>query len=377
MTVPEAATPATGGFTMHDRTIDAKINDLFKASPDDSFRLEVEGRNEDIHTSAASGPITTLMLAGSAMWDHQLLDDLSIVNAVRYYSGATQQSGPALTGVNFNFNIRGIADNSAVIYKMTMDDSLRASFARGIALPSELNFEQLGLVGSSSSRSTLVSNLNNQLTQVTESRLSWDHDFRDWGALGRISLFDKQSASAIALLPLQLLAALQPTCVHPTARSLPACQSLASQAELSGTVDGAELQLDHKGRDGLAWGFNYSLARLHPDATASAAGVVPALRNDEIDHKVNANLGYGRGDWTADIRLFYSSPVQSLVAETSPRPAAVLATGKDVVALSPHLSWSPQPCLVLDLAADNLWDYKESLIQRAPVTYFLSATIKY
>jgi hypothetical protein len=259
---------------------------------------------------------------------------------------------------------------------MGEDDTLRGAVSRGLALPSPLDYEQLAL-NTTPGQKIALSDPSLSTSATLEYRLSWDHQFRDWDALGRISVFTKQSMNSVALLPLQLLALYSPSCAPPNIYTMQLCNALSSQTSLSGIFDGAQLQIDHKSRDGLVWGFNYSIERLHPHATVIAAEIVPDLRNDETWHKVNANLGYGWSQWTADVRLFYSSAVQSLVLQTSDPVGAVLSPGKDIVSLSPHISWTPLDDITLDLAADNLWGYKEDLMQRTKTTYFLTLKLAY
>lgn len=94
-------------------------------------------------------------------------------------------------------------------------------------------------------------------------------------------------------------------------------------------------------------------------------------------HKVNATLGYGWGDWAADIRLYYASHTKGVGLIDQPFPQSAILDIKDVVIVSPHLSWSPIEQISLDLSANNLWPYQDNLVQRNTPTYFLSVTARY
>jgi outer membrane receptor for ferrienterochelin and colicins len=377
LTLPAAYTPVNSLFSIHDHTIDAKATDLVKIGPADSLRFEIEVRNEEIHTSTSIAPIESRLVGGSTMWEHQFLPGLRLVNVVRYVRSETIQGDSGTPATYVDFENHGLSDNSALIYRLTDDDSLRLSFARGIALPSQLTFEQFGVAAAPGKKTSLANNPNATTADLTEYRVSWDHQVDLLAATGRASLFNKQSDDVLGLLPLQFEAALLPTCVRPTPRTAPTCALMARESGLEGVIQGVELQLDHASWKGVEWGLSYSYQQDHPHPTADAAALVPSLNGAQSYHKVTANLGYVAGDWTFDARLLYSSAVRSLVLTTAPVPQVGLVSDKQVVSLSPHVSWTPISDLTLDLAADNLWGYKADLLQRVPTTYFMTVKWSY
>jgi outer membrane receptor for ferrienterochelin and colicins len=375
-TIPQAQTQTGGSFNLHDHTIDGKVSDLFKAGTEDSLRFDVEYRYEIVHTSDTQGSLSTGMLVGSAMWDHQFGHDWSLVNAVKYYRNVSTSTIPMpMTGsedVDYGF-----AYNSALIYKLSPDDSLRAAVSRGIALPSQLDFETLGLGPIIGQKIALTNDPNLSRSSSEEYRVGWDHQLRDLDAMARVSLFTKQSVNAVALIPVQIVTLYNPACVFPVGPYAALCNSLANTSVMSGVFDGAEVQIDHKSVDGWRWGANYTVEQLRPHANSSTTMLVAGLNNDQIFQKVNANLGYGWNRWTADLRLFYSSPVRSLALETVGNAGGAVVTQKSILSLSPHLSWMLRDDLTLDLAAENLWPYRENLVQKMPATFFFAAHYKY
>jgi outer membrane receptor for ferrienterochelin and colicins len=375
-TMPQATTQMGGAFNLHDHTLEAKLSDLFKAGPQDVLRFEGEYRREIVHTSDTEGSLTTSMLVGSLMWDHQFNSDWRIVNAARYYRNTSTapmtMAMPAANDTDF-----GLAYDSSLIYKLSQDDSLRAAVQRGISLPSQLDFETLGLGPIIGQHISLANDPNLSRSPSLEYRLTWDHALRDLDAVARLSLFSKQSVNAVTLIPIQILALYSPACAIPTSGYAQACGEAINESGVSGVFNGAELQIDHKSQDGWRWGANYTIEQLHPHSSASSVLLVPTLRDDQTFQKLNANVGYGWSQWTADLRLFYSSPVSALVLETVNNPGARLDTTKSILSLSPHLSWSPRDDLTIDLAADNLWPYRENMVQKMPATYFLAAHYRY
>jgi hypothetical protein len=77
------------------------------------------------------------------------------------------------------------------------------------------------------------------------------------------------------------------------------------------------------------------------------------------------------------LRLFYSSSTKGIGLVTTPYLQPAILDIKDVLVLSPHLTWSPIEQLSFDLSVNNLWSYQDNLAQRNTPTYFLSITARY
>lgn len=383
LTVPEAQTYLNNRINLHDHTLDGRLNDLVKLSPDDSLRVEFEARDESVHSGSSPEPVTTLMLAGSAMWDHRFSDALSMVNAIRYYHGDIGQVGPALINGDFHFHPRGLADNSSVIYKLGTDDTLRGSFARGLSLPSELSFAQLGLTSATAKGQSLAAGPGLATMTNTEARLTYNHQFRDEGLSARASLFEQQSDSVMSLTPFQLLASAAPTCNPPNARTLKTCRALVAGSTLSGTERGIELELEHKSSSGLTWGANYTLERMQPHPTPNTLLLLPdtgaeQTLQEQTLQKANAHLGYGWEQWNADIRLLYTSPTPMMTLDTLGRsPAVLVEKDQTIVTLAPRIGWQPADYVSVELSAENLWPYRLNVLEKVPSLYYLTLRLSY
>ena len=378
MTVPEAQTYLNSAIYLHDHTTDGRINDMVKLSPDDSVRAEFEARDETLHSANSPEPVTTLILAGSAMWDHRFTDALSMVNAIRYYHGDIAQVGAALVDGDFHYHPHGWADNSSLIYKLDSDDTLRGSFARGLALPSELNFAQLGLTSSSAKGETLASGTPLSTSTDTEARITYDHQFREEGISVRASLFDQQNDSVMALSPLELLASALPACNPPTARTLKTCRALVAGSALSGTAQGIEFELEHKSKTGLTWGANYTLETLQPHATADSTLIVSDIGYEQSLQKANAHIGYGWDQWNADIRLLYTGPTPTLTLDTLTRtPTVAIENSQTILTLSPRIGWQPAGYVSVELSAETLWPYRINPLEKVDSLYYLTVRVNY
>jgi outer membrane receptor for ferrienterochelin and colicins len=380
---PEASNGGLGDFRLHDHTAAAQIYDLFKLSPADSVRLAVEGRNENINlVNFSSGTLSGRLLAGSAMWEHQFSPALSWVNAVRYdYLHLGRKSGnlpgDLYSDADFNRSVQGISFNSSAIYKVTAEDSLRASASRGLALPSLLNYGQLALFMPQFGGNYYYGNPTLSPSPVYEERLGWDHRLAAIDALARISVYHEQTMHTIS----STLLTTTPTPPSPTCdpTNPMTAQACIAQAYVQGNgvvVNGVQLQLDHKPAEGWRWGLNYSFEKLNSHNIETPTTDVK-LESSLPVHKANATLGYGGGQWSADVNLFYASATRGGTVLLDPYPDPVYKTIKNYMTAAPHLSWSPLSYLTVELTAENLWAYKDNLAQRTDVTYYLSAAIRY
>jgi len=380
---PEAYFSGIGNFTAWDRTSDAQIYDLFKITPSDSVRLGLEARYENMNiTNFSSGAISGRLMAGSAMWDHQFLPNLSIVNALRYdyfHLGrkTDDRPGDIYTDADYDRSVQGYSLNSSLIYRPTDADSLRASFSRGLSLPSLLDYGQLTLFTPQVGGNYFYGNPDLNPSAIYEERLGWDRRIDAIDALARLSLYHEQTMHIIASPLLNFPTPAPPECNPNNPLTVSSCFAQGYAKGTGVVVNGAQLQLDRQRSDGLSWGINYSYEKIHPHMEEAAANLVQSLDNTEPVHKVNAAIGYGWQQWSADLHLFYSSSTKGATVVLYPAPNAAFQTVKDVVTLSPNISWRPLDHLTLDLTVQNLWDYKDSVAQRMFVTYFLSAKVSY
>jgi len=377
LSVPEAATYLNGYVNLHDHTSDGRLNDLVKLSPDDSVRAELEIRQESVHSAVSPQPVNTFVFAGSGMWDHRFGSSLSMVNAIRYSLGDISQTGPGLLGGDYRHRLEGVGNDSSLIWKIDGEESFRATFARGLSLPSQLGFAQLGLAAGNPKGASLASGSPLNPWTSTEDRLTYDRQFRDWGVWTRLSLFRQQSEDLQALQPLQLLASTL-SCANPTPRILATCRALTSGTALSGLEQGLEFEIEHKSKTGLTWGFNYAIEKLRPHATAPSEIVLPGIGREETVQKANAHVGYGWGDWSADLRALYTSPTPTLTLDTLSRtPHVAVEMDQNIWQLSPRIGWQVSDFATIEASAENLWPYRLNALQRIDSSYFLTLRVNY
>ncbi|MFI4984115.1 MAG: TonB-dependent receptor plug domain-containing protein [Rickettsiales bacterium] len=136
-----------------------QLSGLFSPHPDHTLRLGGEYRNnplqgDDVGINGKK-QFTMNIASVSAMWDWKILDNLSFTNSVRFDNWRTKRDGDVasymtnsylkLTAKDYKRNENEYSFNSALLYKVTPETSLRLSAARGLHIPSltELSWANL------------------------------------------------------------------------------------------------------------------------------------------------------------------------------------------------------------------------------------------
>jgi iron complex outermembrane receptor protein len=348
-----------------DGALVGQLSDLFKIGPDDSFRLGVEAHQNSMSSVILrGGSVTSDLSAGSAMWDHQWSPDVSMVNALRYDYLKLGRSGPGalqdiFTNAAFDRSVDGLSLNSALVGKVADDDSLRLSFARGLKLPSLANFgilqHYLPQYSGSPKGLNYFENPDLSKAVVYDYRTGWDHRIDALDATARISVFHDITTKYIGTA--NFLAGGKPAGILETM--------------VPGWVSkGAELELQHKVRDGWIWGGNYTLNRLHQHADDGLSDASP-------EHVLNLNVGHAHDGWDFDLNGSYVSATKGVLITPGLHPTTSVGWVKSHYILSPHVGWQATDNLRVELTADNLWPYQDSLPQRMETSYYLSLTVSY
>ncbi len=362
--LPWVQSQPIGPFRMDDQTAAVQLSDLFKIGPDDSFRLGLDARRDRVDAPAVTGGVLSGdLMAGSAMWEHQFTPTLSMVNAVRYDYFKLGRSGQGdlrdyiYTDADFDHADMGTSVTSSLLKAVTDDDKLRLSFSRGLKLPSLMNFGQLGQYQTQyfSGRPVyFVGNPDLQASAVYGYQAAWDHQIRDWGATARLTVFHDMTMSHIE-----------------TSNALVGYRLTQLVVDSTGSVtNGLELSLEHKARTGWNWGGNYTYQRLHEHEDWG-------LRNATPVNKANANLGYGWGEWEADLYASYTSATKGLLITAGVPTTTAVVDVKGHTSLSPRLAWRPIETLSVELTAENLWPYHDVVAQRMETSYYLTLKVSY
>jgi outer membrane receptor protein involved in Fe transport len=293
------------------------------------------------------------------MWEHRFSPVLSIDNALRYDDFMLSRTGPnavtdLYTNADFDRSVVGWSANTALIDKVTDDDSLRLAFGRGLKLPS---LDQLGEIQQVVPRpypGNVYGDPALMPLVVYDYQAGWDHRLTSLDATARVDLFHQMTMKHVGVW-LDFIDQLPNEVNDMTAGSM---------------ANGVELDVRHKAAKGWTWGANYTFERLHQHTDLGLTDALPV-------HKVNANLGYAWGAWEADLYGSYASSITGRLVDAAFPGALISQQAPAAETLSPRLSWRATDSLTFDLVGSALWPYRDAVAQRTEASYILSVRYRY
>jgi outer membrane receptor for ferrienterochelin and colicins len=125
----------------------SQLEDQFKSGADNSFRVALEYRNKQHEDTIASQSFPQApyfeqnVYSASGTWLWQIDDKMSWTNALRFDHQDMAQTGTLfansfVTNADYSHVINTWSANSGFVYKPTDKDTLRASYGRGVQIPS-------------------------------------------------------------------------------------------------------------------------------------------------------------------------------------------------------------------------------------------------
>jgi outer membrane receptor for ferrienterochelin and colicins len=269
---------------------DVQAGDLVKLGTDHTVRVGFEYRNNtDTGPGLFRGTIGYQVYAASLMWDWTITPRVSWTNAVRVDDLHLSYSGMLAAGTGFtqaDYNGEGFvvpSFNSGLVFKVTDDDTLRFSVARGVQEPSLIDS---GLQLSSGLFGPVVIAGNPDLKPSTVDNVEIDYD-RALPAISstlRTALFVQRTQDIIS----EALGV--PFIVGPNGNPL----LLASNV---GSSDAAGLELGLKGHSesGFRWNASYAFVATTNNTILNQGSVITS----PIDYArsvprsvVTAGVGY-------------------------------------------------------------------------------------
>jgi len=265
----------------------AQISDLFTVGNNHVFRVMAEYRDNRANVLAipALNARTQFdVMSGSGMWNWTINDKWSMNNAVRYDSLSFDYKGDiagfmTTTEADYdNRDVKEVSVNSGVVYQHDEQNTMRVSFARGIDIPSFLEF--------ATQTAFFQGSPNAPVSIVTNYELGYDHKFTKWDALLKASVYYQETGDV------QFFAGFP-------------------QTPLNGgktAVNGFEIGLEGRLDENWGWGGNYSYANVNDH---ELAGFTFNTEKSEPQGMANIWVNYDRGPWQADAYLTYYSDYQS------------------------------------------------------------------
>jgi outer membrane receptor for ferrienterochelin and colicins len=287
-----------------------QASDLVKLGTDHALRLGLEYRN-NANTSPKffQGKVGYQVFAASLMWDWAITPRLSWTNAVRVddlelrYSG-TPAAGSGLTVADYNHAGFAVPSfNVGLVFRATDQDTLRMTIARGVQVPSLVDFAlqfPTGLAGPIA----IAGNPSIRPSTVDNIEFDYDRAIPAIGSTLRTALFAERTRDIIS----------QPFGVTPVAGTLGLPLFLANNVGGSDAV-GVEIGLKGHSASGYRWNASYAFVTT-TDNTLLNQGAVPtsavAYGHSVPRDVLTAGIGYTRdrleldlmGRWQSSYRDF-------------------------------------------------------------------------
>jgi outer membrane receptor for ferrienterochelin and colicins len=296
-----------------------QASDLVKFGADHTVRLGLEYRNNSATSPGfLQGTIGYDVYAASLMWNWQITPDLSLTNALRVDDLYLRYSGTPAAGSGFtvgDYNHAGFAVpsfNSGVVFNLTQQDTFRLMVARGVQLPSlvdfglQIPFGALGPV-------VIAGNPNVHPSIANSIEVDYDRALPVIDSNLRAALFAQRNQDLIS----------QPFAVSPVIGPSGLPVLLASNVGNSNAA-GAEIGIKGHSASGFRWNMSYAFVAT-TDNTSLNRGFVATSAVDYARsvprNVVIAEIGYTRdrleidllGRWQSSYRDFQTSPVPFLL----------------------------------------------------------------
>lgn len=258
----------TGATVSFDNTVYVvQASDTMKLNADHTLRVGLEYRNNTLRSAVVAGAVGYAVYSTSGMWDWQITPTLSFTNSVRLdyltlnYSG-TLASGTGFTNSQYNnATITQPSFNSGLVWKVTDLDTLRLTGARGLQVPSLIDFglQALPAIGSPTLQPTAVWNME----------LGYDRSVPQIGSVVRSSVFVQRNDRLLT------------SGTSTAAISLPSgtAATIAANTGYSDAI-GGEIGIKGHSESGFRWNASYAFMAIS-DHTTLNKPVVTSPQNYE------------------------------------------------------------------------------------------------
>lgn len=249
-----------------------------------TLRFAAEYRDNTLASlQSFDGRIGYTDVAGSVMWDWQILPQLTLTSALRIDDLSLKHQGaqfniPSVGGLFHAADIIEPSFNSGAVLKLTDYDTIRATAARAVQLPSLLDFG----IARNFAFAILAGNPGLQPATVTNYELDYDRSLPWLDSTVRIAAFAQHTnmsigspfGSGYSLLP--------------SGQVLVSDRNFGSSDELGG-----EIGIKGSNAAGLRWNLSYALAAVRDDSPRAELLVAPSVSYQRQTPTSSVILGGG------------------------------------------------------------------------------------
>jgi outer membrane receptor for ferrienterochelin and colicins len=298
--------PGIGAVNPKNQVEVTSLQDLFKIGTRSTIRIAIEYRDSRENTSPINGAhVSYGVLSPSAMWDFAATSRLSLTAAARLDHLSLERTGPEPQNFFYNRNaewnrtIDSFSANLGAVYKISELDTWRATFARGIQLPS---LEEFGgfqaVIVPGPFPISLGGNPTLQPAVVSNYQLSYDRILQALNAKASVKVFFQQTNDIIGTVNSTSLLFVPPPGTG--------AEGVFANASNS-TMTGFELAASGKIRGGFHWSADTTYTHVTDKVIGdnNLIGRQVAFADTTPKFRGNVAAGWSDASWAADIYAHY------------------------------------------------------------------------
>lgn len=368
-------------FTSNNKILVYKLSDTFEYGKNHIFRLGGEYREgSNIYDYSENADLEYNILTASGLWDWQIDDCLRTSAALRFDHFKLSPEGDNVNASLAGYPVAGLsftADdyyqtmdeysvNLGASYKLTDKDILKASYARGVNLPS---FTEFGLQMPSSLMPNMawIGNPYTDTSIVKNYEVAYDHKIEQIDGKFRGALFYQTTDNVIGFGKTIIVDG-------------------ANQFSLIGNIGdsemyGFELGFEGKFNEIWDWSLNYTHVSVNDDL--ANLGILDYQSPNEYEesnaeHTINATLGYTAHKWRADGGIQYTSSYKDLVIDTTALNNYIMRKVDPSVVLNANYSYDMTDSMTWSVSGQNLLgNTSQSVYTDAESLVWLSLKVKF
>lgn len=273
----------------------ASLQDTFKLGADHTVRIATEYRNSSVNTSAAAGGTISYDVASlGAMWNWAVTPTVSLTAATRLDTLWLHRAGEALPGSGltnqqWSRQVNEPSYNLGAVWQPNHFDTFRLTVARGVQLPSLINFG--ALQGFLLPGFAISGNPNLNPTVVRNYEIDWDHSLPAIQAQTRAAFFYQTTQDITTFYSPTT------TTIAPAGYFLGLVGNVANSEEL-----GAEFSLKGVFAKDWRWRLSYSPRLVRDSFIAGDNYANTGVNFEHVTprHVFDAALGWSSGAWEVD-----------------------------------------------------------------------------
>ncbi|WP_425997086.1 TonB-dependent receptor plug domain-containing protein [Caulobacter sp. DWR1-3-2b1] len=304
------------------------VQDLFKVGAAHTFRVGGEYRHNEVNTAPIGGATVSYdVFAASGMWTWAITDKLSTTAAVRHDTLQLERTGVFPTGFTPRTNaawdrkVKEASYNLGLVYRPTSLDSVRMTVARGVQVPTLIDFGAVQLKASVGPFTIGVAGNQNLLPSiVTNYELGYDRALPALNAKFGASVFVQKTQDVKG----------QPSAaqldVAPTATSLP----LISYRNIGDSqMAGIEVKASGKIAGGFHWSGDYTWTDVDDKPKAGYSPIIRTAAFELMTPTYRGNIAFGweNDQWAADGFLRHVGDFQNSIGSTLSQVDSYVALG--------------------------------------------------